>query len=102
MRRSGRHGAAVAEIKLCGDLKEKTKLRQPELGLPPPSAGASNRVQFRTDGCVRWVDFREPSVRDHRQGREVDRLRENFVGFCERRDIPLDAKTIAKTLVGSR
>ena len=99
LRRSGRRGGPIAGITLRWDLKQEVKPAQSELELPPP-ANTGNRTRFPRDGRVRWDDYWEPLARDHGQGRDVDRLGENFVGFCERRGIPLDAKTITRAFIG--
>ena len=101
--RSGRRGGPIMGITLRWDLKESTKSSQPELALPPAASkqmGNSGRVHFPSDGQVRWDEYWERLARDHGRGRDVGRLGEEFVGFCERRGIPLDAKTITKTFVG--
>ena len=116
--RTGGRQRRIVGIALKWELRETAALA-PQLALPdgrhagtapgsstelahsPSREGAPARQKaFPSDGQVRWDEYWAPLARDHGQGRDLDQLGEDFVGFCQRRGIPLDAKTITKTFVG--
>ena len=108
--RRGR-GGRVRGVEIFWDLKAIVRGVQEELELLPVADGIRNgvakrdrvkrgRARFPGDGSVRWDSYWEPLARDYGQGRDVDWLGQEFVKFCERRGIPLDAATITKTFVG--